>query len=31
MLEKSGKEMDLVDFYRMRFGEKNSKTYKAAI
>lgn len=31
MLEKTGREMDLVDFYRIRFGNQNTKTYKQAI
>lgn len=31
MTEKSGRDMDLVDFYKMKFGEPSSQTYKRAI
>jgi len=29
--ETGNSELDLVDFYKMRFGEPNTKTYKMAI
>jgi phosphatidylinositol kinase/protein kinase (PI-3 family) len=31
MSEKTGRDMDLVDFYRIRFGNPHSNTYKFAI
>lgn len=31
MVEKTGRDMDLVDFYRIRFGKPTSKEYKTAI
>lgn len=31
MLEKTGRDMDLVDFYRIRFGNIKSSTYKTAV
>lgn len=31
MKEKTGKDMDLVDFYHMRFGNTNSNAHKQAV
>lgn len=28
MTESTGRDLDLIDFYQMKFGETNSKTYK---
>ena len=31
MKEKTGKDMDLVDFYKMRFGKPDSQQHKLAV
>ena len=31
MTEKTGRDLDLIDFYQIKFGEPKSKTYKQAI